>query len=159
MNFNKINISAILIFLCFKGLAQQATTSTGGDAFGSGGSVSYSVGQIVYTTNTGLSGSLSQGVQQPYEIFTVGMKDEMATAISLLVFPNPTTNFLTLQADDLNNKKLSYQVFDVHGRLLESFAILSNQTQINMGSYLAGTYFIHVSCENNIVESFKVIKN
>jgi hypothetical protein len=39
----------------------------GGEATGSGGSVSYSVGQVVYTTNTGINGSVAQGVQQPYE--------------------------------------------------------------------------------------------
>src|SRR6056297_978638 len=48
--------------------AQQAMPASGGDASGSGGFVSYSVGQVVYTTHTGANGSVAQGVQQTYEI-------------------------------------------------------------------------------------------
>jgi len=46
-------------FVC----AQDSTNSSGGNATGSGGTVAYSVGQVVYTTNTGTNGSLAQGVQ------------------------------------------------------------------------------------------------
>lgn len=35
-------------------LAQQATSAAGGNATGSGGTVSYTVGQVFYTTNSGL---------------------------------------------------------------------------------------------------------
>ncbi len=59
----------ITLFALFAGFtihAQQATTATGGDASGSGGTVASSVGQIVYTTNTGTTGSVVQGVQQPF---------------------------------------------------------------------------------------------
>jgi hypothetical protein len=51
--------------------AQEAIPAGGGNASGSGGSASYSVGQVVYTTNTGTNGSAAQGVQQPYEISVV----------------------------------------------------------------------------------------
>ncbi len=60
----------ITIFLLGLGLselhAQEATLASGGNATGSGGSVSYSVGQVVYTTNIGTTGSVAQGVQQAY---------------------------------------------------------------------------------------------
>ena len=62
--------------------AQQATTASGGDASGSGGSVAHSVGQTVYTTNTGSNGSVAQGVEQPYEIsITTGLAE---TGINLI---------------------------------------------------------------------------
>jgi hypothetical protein len=48
--------------------AQTATVSAGGNAIGTGGSVSYSVGQIAYTNNSNSNGSVAQGVQYPYEI-------------------------------------------------------------------------------------------
>ncbi len=60
-------ISALLLFSA--GLhAQQATTAAGGDATGPGGSVAYSVGQVVYTTNSGTGGSVAEGVQQSYSV-------------------------------------------------------------------------------------------
>ena len=99
--------------------AQESANASGGDATGSGGTAAYSVGQVVYTTNTGASGTVSQGVQQAYEIFTVGIK-ETELNISLSVFPNPTADNLTLQISDYNNEKLSYQLFDMQGKQLSN---------------------------------------
>ena len=44
--------------------AQEAVSTAGGDAGGGGGSSSYTVGQVAYTTYTGVDGSVAQGVQQ-----------------------------------------------------------------------------------------------
>ena len=78
MRHKKFTLSAVLLLgLGLTGLqAQTSVNATGGDASGSGGSVSYSVGQVVYTTNTGTSGSVAQGVQQPYEISVVTAIEE-----------------------------------------------------------------------------------
>ncbi|WP_430401188.1 T9SS type A sorting domain-containing protein [Flavobacterium sp.] len=139
--------------------AQESTNATGGDASGSGGTVAYSVGQVVYTTNTAASGTVSQGVQQPYEIFTLGIK-ETELNISLLVFPNPTSDNLTFQISDYNNEKLTYQLYDMQGKLLNNGQIVAQQTQINMNSLPTATYFINVvNQENKKVQSFKIIKN
>lgn len=69
MKNNKKTVALLLLgFGITTAQAQQATTATGGNASGSGGPVAYSVGQVVYTTNTSSNGSVAQGVQQPYEI-------------------------------------------------------------------------------------------
>ena len=139
--------------------AQEYANASGGDATGSGGTVAYSVGQVVYTTNTGGTGSVAQGVQHAYEIFTVGIK-ETNLNISLTAFPNPTTENLTLQISAYNNEQLSYQLFDIQGKLLSNGQILEQQTQINMNSLPPATYFINiVNQENKKVQSFKIIKN
>lgn len=154
------------IFLLTAGLlwvglaqAQESANASGGDATGSGGTVAYSVGQVVYTTNTGSTGSVAQGVQHAYEIFTLGIK-ETELSISLTAFPNPTTDNLTLQISDYNNEKLSYQLFDMQGKQLSNGQIVAQQTQINMNSLPTGTYFINVvNQKNKKVISFKIIKN
>lgn len=154
-------IALLAVGLLWTGLAQaqESVNTTGGDATGSGGTVAYSVGQIVYTTNTGSSGTVSQGVQHAYEIFTVGIK-ETGLNILLIAFPNPTTDNLTLQISDYNNEKLSYQLFDMQGKQLSNGQIVAQQTQINMNSLPTATYFINVvNQENKKVQSFKIIKN
>ena len=139
--------------------AQESANASGGDATGSGGSVAYSVGQVVYTTNTDASGTVSQGVQNAYEIYTLDIK-ETELNISLTAFPNPTTENLTLQISDYNNQKLSYQLFDMQGKLLNNGQITAQQTQINMNSLPSATYFINVvNQENKKVQSFKIIKH
>jgi hypothetical protein len=138
--------------------AQQSVNASGGVATGSGGTASYSIGQVVYTTITDASGTLSQGVQQAYEIFTIGIK-ETELNISLSLFPNPTADNLTLQISDYNNEYLSYQLFDMQGKLINNGQINTEQTQINTANLPPSTYFINVvNKENQKVQSFKIIK-
>jgi len=162
MTKNKLRPVAMLMAgLLWAGFAQaqESTNSSGGDATGSGGSVAYSIGQVVYTTNTGSNGSVAQGVQHAYEIFTVGIK-ETELNISLTAFPNPTTENLTLQISDYNNEKLSYQLFDMQGKQISNGQITAKQTQVNMNSLPIASYFINiVNQENKKVQSFKIIKN
>ena len=139
--------------------AQESVNATGGDATGSGGTAAYSIGQVVYTANTGSTGSVAQGVQHAYEIFPVGIK-ETTLNITLSVFPNPTADNLTLQISNYNNEKLSYQLFDMQGKQLINGQVTAQQTQINMNGLPSATYFINVvNQENKKVQTFKIIKN
>ena len=158
MKHKKIKLCVLLLSIDISTQAQQATTASGGDASGSGGTVAFSVGQVVYTTDIGTNGSVAQGVQQAYEIFTVGIK-ETELNMSLSVFPNPTANNLTLQISDYNNEKLSYKLYDMQGRLLSNGQVTAKQTQINTASLPTASYFMNVvNQENKSVQSFKIIK-
>ena len=160
MKKKKIKLSVLLIGLGLMAQAQQATTATGGNASGSGGTVAYSIGQIVYTTNTGTTGSLAQGVQQPYEIAVVtGIKNETKTSMLLVVFPNPTTSFLNLQIADLKTEQLTYQLTDAIGKLIIENKITESSTQINMNAQAEAIYFLNVLENNQTVKTFKIIKN
>ncbi|MBW7845559.1 MAG: T9SS type A sorting domain-containing protein [Bacteroidia bacterium] len=139
--------------------AQNSINASGGDAIGSGGTVAYSVGQTFYTTNSGTTGTVEQGVQHAYEIYSLGIEDSKMD-ISLIIFPNPTTDNLTLKIGDYNNEKLSYQLYDMQGKLLKNDEIKAEQTQIEMKDFARATYFINVVNKNNEkIESFKIIKN
>ncbi len=139
--------------------AQESSNSSGGNATGNGGNVSYSIGQVLYTENSGNSGSINQGVQHTYEIYTVSI-DETNLDISLTAFPNPTTENLTLQINDFKNKKLIYQLFDIQGKLIYNGQIIEKQTKINTANLPNASYFIHlVNQENKKVQSFQIIKN
>lgn len=149
---------AIMLGLGLSGLqAQEAIMATGGNASGNGGAVSYSVGQSVYSTNNGTSGSVAQGVQQPYEIFTVGI-EETSINISLAVYPNPTADILTLQIKDFNSVRFTYQLFDMNGKLLENKKITGNETSIGMSNLVPANYLLKVTKGNKEVKTFKIIK-
>lgn len=138
--------------------AQESAAATGGDAMGNGGTVAYSIGQVVYTTNTENAGSVAQGVQHAYEIFTVGI-NETTLQISLSVYPNPISENLNLIVSNLSNEKLSYQLVDIQGKLIGTGEVTSQQTQINTSSLAAATYFIHVlNQQNQNIQSFKIVK-
>jgi hypothetical protein len=154
-------LAMLLAGLLLGGLAQaqESANASGGDATGSGGTAAYSIGQVVYATNTGNSGSVAQGVQQAYEIYVLGVQ-EIEMGISLTAFPNPTNDHLTLQISDFKNEKLSYECADAQGKLVGQGQLIAAQTVINMKGLPSAIYFVHVvNEENKQVQSFKIIKN
>ncbi|MBN2164781.1 MAG: T9SS type A sorting domain-containing protein [Marinilabiliaceae bacterium] len=162
MRHKKLKLSAVLLLgLGLTGVqAQESLNATGSNASGSGGSASYSVGQVVYTTNIGKSGSIAQGVQQPYEISVVtGIKEAKGINLTVTAYPNPTTDYLTLRIDEFEISNVSYQLYDMNGKLLQNEKITGSQTSIVMSNLVPATYFVKVIQGNKEVKTFKIIKN
>jgi len=165
MQHKKQVLSAI--FLLAIGLtslkAQEAITAIGGNASGSGGSASYSIGQVVYTTNTGAGGSISQGVQQPYEISVVSGIEEIGINRSYTLYPNPTTENVVLNIDasfsveTQNFASLQYTLSDINGKQIQQQSITDKQTIIPMEQLPAGTYFVTIVAITQF-KTFKIIK-
>ncbi len=162
MRHKRLKLSAVLLLgLGLTGLqAQTSVNATDGDVSGSGGSVSYSVGQVVYTTHTGTSGSVAEGVQQPYEISVVtGLEETKGINLSVSAYPNPTTDYLTLEVKDVELLNLHFQMYDMNGKLLQNEKITGNQTSIVMSNLVPATYFVKVIQGNKEFKTFKIIKN
>ncbi len=144
--------------------AQTATTTTGGEATGSGGSASYSIGQVAYTTITGTGGTVSQGVQQPYEILVETGIEQKGVDLQCVVYPNPVTDYLMLNIDNdmlqtiQTTSKLSYQLFDTKGQLITTGEVSTAQTKIITGNLTKGTYLLRVISDNKAIKTFKIIK-
>lgn len=162
MRHKRLKLSAVLLLgLGLTGLqAQTSVNATDGDVSGSGGSVSYSVGQVVYTTHTGTSGSVAEGVQQPYEISVVtGLEEAKGINLSVSAYPNPTTDYLTLEVKDVELLNLHFQLYDMNGKLLQNEKITGNQTSIVMSNLVVATYFVKIIQGNKEIKTFKIIKN
>jgi hypothetical protein len=160
MRHKKLKLSAVLLLgLGLTGLqAQETIPATGGNASGSGGTVSYSVGQVVYTTNTGANGSVAQGVQQPFDISVLTGIEQTAINLVISAYPNPTTDFLQLKVESEKLKDLSFQLYNMQGKLLQNKKIEGNETSIVMSSLVPATYFVKVVQGNKEVKTFKIIK-
>ncbi len=161
MRLKRLKLSAVLLLgLGLTGLyAQESVNATGGNASGSGGSVSYSIGQVVYQTHPGTNGSVSEGVQQPYEISVVtAIEDINGINLSVTAYPNPTTEYLTMEVKDFELSNLNFQLYNMKGKLLQSQKITGNQTSIIMTNLVPATYFVKVIQNNKDVKTFKIIK-
>ncbi len=162
MRHKKLKLSAILLLgLGLTSLqAQESVNATGGNASGSGGSASYSIGQLVYTTNTGINGSsVAQGVQQPYEISVVtGLEETTGINLSVSAYPNPTTDYLTLSIDEFDISNLTFQLFDMNGKLLQNQNLTDTETKIDMSNFVPSTYFVKVISKNQLIKEFKIVK-
>ena len=140
--------------------AQQSANAAGGDATGSGGSASYSIGQVVYTAATGSSATSNQGVQQPYEFFVTGISETPGIGLEVSAFPNPTPAMLNLKVEagkDLTG--MSYELFDITGKQLLTRQVTASLSQIAMQSFASGTYMLRVLDNQKTIQSFTIIKN
>jgi hypothetical protein len=152
--------AVLLLILGLKGLnAQEAIITSGGNASGEDGSVSYSLGQVFYSTQMGDNGSVAQGVQQPYEISVVSSIEE-AYGITLQVsaFPNPTADYLMLRVENYSRENLSYQLFDLSGKLLERGRMEEELTTISMQKLTPALYLLRVLDSTKEIKTFKIIK-
>lgn len=139
--------------------AQTSVNGGGGNATGSAGNASYTIGQTFYTTQSTSAASSTQGVQQPYEIsITSGLKETLIT-LNLSVYPNPTTDELTLKLDKTNVSGWSYQLLDATGKLVKNQQIAGKEEKIIMANLAAAQYFLRVLDGNKEIKTFKIIKN
>ncbi len=150
-----INIAFLLFGLTVS--AQETSATAGGEATGTGGTSSYSVGQVVYTTASGSNGSVSQGVQQPFDVSVITDISTSDIQLNMSAYPNPTLSQLTLEVEEFDN--MNFQLSDVNGSLLKSGEITGTNTSIDMEDLPQAIYFLHVMNNNDgIIKTFKVIK-
>ena len=161
MNRKKTTTSVLFLLLSIGGIqAQETLPASGGNASGSGGSVSYTVGQVFYSSNSATNGTVTQGVQQPFEISEItGLEEVQEINLTVSAYPNPTTDYLTLSIDEFDISNLSYQLYDMQGKLLQLEKISENQTSIVMNNLVPATYFVKVLKGSTEVKTFKIIKN
>lgn len=157
----KIIIAFVLCLVLITGLnAQETISSTGGEASGDGGSVSYTIGQLVYSTLTGTNNnSIFQGVQLPFEISVVsGISEADEINLEVLVYPNPATDFVILKIDDVAEDQYMAFMYNINGRLIKNIEITDSETQIVMHDLISSIYFIKVIKDEKEVKVFKIIK-
>ncbi len=140
---------------------QHGFAATGGDSQDKGGSISYSIGQIAYQTASSTSGSVSEGIQQAYEIFIITSAPGLAAVtLDVSAYPNPVRDLLVLAVnEDLSNQSLMYQLTDMKGRIIYRQTIHQTKNEINMQHLPAGNYFLQVTSSSrgkNML--FKIIK-
>lgn len=157
---SKILHSIFYFYLTLSSIyAQQSINSSGGDGSSSAGSISYSIGQIVYQAIEGSGTRMIEGVQQPYEILIItGLNNQLANLLNIKVYPNPTFDHVTLSVDDLSKGSLYYRLYDMHGRIIQNSEIIQTQTLLNLNNLPAATYLLKVMSGRRDIRTFKIFK-
>ncbi|MBO7587021.1 MAG: T9SS type A sorting domain-containing protein [Bacteroidales bacterium] len=150
------------MFAMSTAFSQSAVVPIGGTASGNEGSVTYTVGQIAVQTSANSSGSVSiaEGVQQPYEIQTVGVDNYPQIVLNAVVYPNPTENLaqLKLNGFEIPSSGLGATLYDGNGKLLQSLTVTGELTDFQIGRYATGTYYLELRDGRQLLKTFKVIR-
>lgn len=138
--------------------AQESMNTSGGEAKGTGGIVSFSVGQLMYSTASGINGTVEQGIQQPNIISsTVSGLENSGIQIKSTAYPNPASNELKLEVDNLNG--FLYQLFDIKGNIMDTQHVRGKSVTIDMKDLPQAVYILNVISSGSLVKKFKIIKN
>lgn len=137
--------------------AQEAFVANGNEAQGTGGTVSSSIGQVFDQSFSQTTGTVSQGVQQAYEIFTANIT-ELAKPFNIQVYPNPTDGQIQLSLEAVSFDKLIYRIMDLNGKQLAVESISTTSSLLSFDLYPAGVYLLDILSNNQSIQTFKIIK-
>ncbi len=141
----------------FTGLSQSSINSSCGNSVNNYNSLDYSIGQVFYQSRTTNNSLIEHGVQHAYRISTT-LVNEDEINLSLSVYPNPVEDKLILKIDNIE-KSFSYRLVSMEGKVIQEAPILAIESEIIVKDLPVATYFVEVQHGNQIVQSFKVIKD
>jgi len=154
-----------LFFLLPKGVVgQEAITGSGGDIQSSNGSsISYSLGQVAYATISNTQKSFAEGVQQTYTLKVTPVNpggETEGTSIDCIVYPNPTSNNVTINIKNADPSAFNYLLYTSNRRLIKQGNIQASSTLISMVDLPSGAYLLTIrNSKRNIMRIFKIIKD
>jgi len=94
-------------------------------------------------------------------LYHIGFEEKgILKTIDIIAYPNPTSDFISLQFDKLVVGEIEVSVFDFSGRLLFNKKYANRKTiKLNLTSLAKGIYLINISINNGSKLAVKVIKN
>lgn len=151
---------SVLLISCYssKAFAQESINASGAELSGNTGTISYSIGQVVYQTMETTDASFSEGVQQPYEIYVIDGVERSEISVKLTAYPNPTTDAITLTVGDHSMRGLALQIVDMAGQQILTATVTDKNTRIDLSQYAMATYYLTVLENEKPIKTFKIIK-
>ncbi|MGH1337166.1 MAG: T9SS type A sorting domain-containing protein [Aureispira sp.] len=133
-------------------------TSASATSSATNGSLRWSLGELtVGNLDEGTAGSLQQGHQWLVQYVPV---DKIATIdVKIQVYPNPSTDYLTVQVEETTTSKLLGQLTSLEGNILKEVVLHDFQSTIAIQDLSVGIYFLTIVEEETGAQStYKLIK-
>ena len=138
---------SLLTVVAFNTNAQQLEVigSAGTVSESSGGTIAYTIGEMVIETGETAGGILTQGFHQSF--ITITAIDELPSDFSLKLYPNPATDFVIVESDQLTRFD-QIALYDMAGQLVwkaNGSSAVDNRLTINFENRAAGNYIVRLS--------------
>ena len=154
----KKSIIPIVVFISFgfSSFGQNALSAAGGHFKSSGGSTSFTVGQVAYVLKKGTGSYLNEGVQQVYSKKTTPV-EELVYLKEVQLYPNPTQETMTLILSSKEDIQVRYTIMDYLGKEIRNGNILSEKSEISLRDLPSGNYFFSLKSKKES-RIFKMVK-
>ncbi|MBK6949589.1 MAG: T9SS type A sorting domain-containing protein [Haliscomenobacter sp.] len=156
---NRIAFFLILFFCGPLCLSQTNIIGGGGNGSGTGGTMSFSVGQLLVGAVYGPTGSVDYGAESPFEIFVITPVVERQLSAQIRAFPNPFSGELNLEVRSLENKPMEYYLVDSAGRVVHRGKLQAVNTPFDFNGLAPGIYFLRIQTREQLLKTIKIIKN
>jgi len=152
----KKNILLLIVVLLSVSISAQEVIATQGASYSNtNNSIDFTIGEVVIATLTNTNNVLTQGFHQTN--LTVLAVDDFDINYQARVFPNPAEDFL--QLDIQNFEGLNYKIYTLLGKELAYAKINKKNTDVNLGNYAKGLYFLAILNENNQkLKTYRILK-
>ena len=168
----KISVIVLFTFLLSEIIVQAQSASieknvvatSGGSYFnGSTFVMDYTIGEMSILTLGDASNYLTQGFQQPFSDPGVTILENADNEISILYYPNPTSDYLTINIMNAENQEFKVELFNILGQSISSqtgFAGFSGIANFNfdLKNCISGNYYVRISSSNHLLKNFKILK-
>lgn len=147
----------ITVFSYAQSLEQTVIGAAGNFSANSGGStLSWTVGEPISTTENSSSAILTQGFQQPVTVNPLSISNKIEDEIAVQVFPNPTTEQITIQTN--SRTALKAELINVLGQVIHSYALNDASLTIDLTRLPAANYLLQVYSKKSSIQTFKIQK-
>lgn len=93
--------------------------------------------------------------ENSYTSLSVEEVDDMSNGIEISIYPNPTTNYITVELNEAVNCNI--QVYTMNGQLIKTINFYQNTT-VDLQNFNNGIYLLNITDENGNQNIKKVIK-
>jgi hypothetical protein len=146
---------------CIGQVVAPEVVASAGDMYSNPqGSLSWTMGEPITTTENASNYFLTQGFQQPTKIVVAavsGPSNSQSNSV-VNVYPNPvTSSSINIQWGD--SRQLQIQLLDLSGRVILNKVISSSENQLDLNELSNGMYLLKVyDMQNELIKSLKIEK-
>lgn len=138
-------------------LVPQVVSSSGGSGQNAQGSLDWTIGEPVTATVSDGSSTLTQGFQQPTLLIATSINENNLSA-NLLVYPNPTADYVILKFDAAMEQQYNFKIFDMAGKLINQGKATPTNPKISFEGLASGQYNVSIISANSKTQNISIIK-
>ena len=113
----------------------------------------YAVGPTFYGTKVAAKVTSISETVTTFTPSSTGLAKNGINNLSVVVYPNPASDFVVVQLNILNKENVLVEMFDMQGKLIQKTSVLQASTMayLDTKTVYAGQYLIKFSGENGVV--------
>ena len=154
----KILLLTIVMGFFYPGANAQELIATSGDYSETAiGSLSWSIGEPIIENAFNSDIILTQGFNQS-KLTVTAINEMIGLEMNISVYPNPTSDYLSIEANTDQQKEFQINLYDLSGKLILQKDFFTGKETINMQEFKPAIYILKICTNNTNIKTYKVIK-